>query len=221
MGRVVDTLTWDAYKVELKQYCNISSTSHDTILGRFMVAAARHADEYIKNGFSEEQVTITLADVEADDSVMIDGATFTAATATDATEREFKIGVSDEADAVALLALINSGIIGGSTGAVGVPTVIGTSALGVITLKHRYPNENAIAVSSSNDDRLAVALLRVDLDIPDEIIVWCWQYVAWRFGNRDGRKAERAEMGIGSIEWGQQPDETILELYVARLLEMV
>ena len=67
MGRVVDTLTWDAYKVELKQYCNISSTSHDTILGRFMVAAARHADEYLKNAFSEEQVTITLADVEADD----------------------------------------------------------------------------------------------------------------------------------------------------------
>ena len=221
MGRVVDTLTWDAYKVELKQYCNISSTSHDTVLGRFMVAAARHADEYLRNPFSEQQVEITLASVEVGDAVTIDGAIFTAAVATDATEREFEVGVSDAADAVALLSLINSGIIGGSHGAVGVPTVIGTSALGVITLKHRYPNEADISATGSDDDRLAVAILRVELDIPDEVLVWCWQYVAWRFGNRDGRKAERAEMGIESIEWGDQPDETLLALYASKLVEMI
>jgi len=221
VGIVETTVIWATYEEELKEYCNINGASHDTILARFMTAAARHADEFLRNPFTENQVKVTLASVQAGDVVVVDGAIFTAAAATDETEREFAVGVSDTADAVALLALINSTTIGGSHGAIGIDTVIGTSALGVVTLKHRYPNEGEIVVTSTSDTRLRVSVIREQLTIPDDVLLWCWQYVAWKFGNRDGRKAERAEMGIESIEWGDQPDETLLSLYVSRVLEIV
>ena len=221
VGHVEATLLWATYEDELKEYCNVTSASHDTVLARFLTAAARHADEYLHNPFTEEQVKITLADVESSDNLVIDGAIFTAASATDETEREFKVGVSDEADAIALLALINNAIVGGTHGAIGIETVIGTSALGVVTLKHRYPNEKAIAVTSSDEDRLRVSLTRVQLDIPDDVLVWCWQFVAWKFGNRDGRKSERAEMGISSVNWGDGPDHSLLDMYVLKVWEIV
>ena len=221
VGYVETTLTWDAYEDELKEYCNISSASHDTVLARFLTAAARHADEYLHNPFTEKQVRITLKDVEADDSLVIDGAIFTAAAATDETEREFKVGVSDEADAVALLSLVNSTIIGGTYGAIGIETVIGTNVLGVVTLKHRYPNEQPIAATGSDEDRMRVSMIREQLDLPDDVLMWCWQFVAWKFGNKDGRKSERTEMGISSVDWGDGPDHSLLDMYVRDVLEIV
>lgn len=221
VGHVETILTWSEYKTEIYQYCYITGTAHDAVLARFLTAAARHADEYLRNPFTEEQVLITLASVAVGNSLTIDGALFTAATATNEKEREFKCGVSDAEDAVALLALINSTTIGGSHGAVGVSTVVGTNEAGVITLKHRYPNEGDIAVTSTDDDRLLVALTRVQLDIPADVYVWCCQFVAWKFGNRDGRKSERSEMGISSVDWGDGPDESLLDLYVKNVLEVI
>jgi len=221
MGPVETALTWAVYEDELKQYCYVSSSAHDTILERFMKAAGRHADEYLHNPFTEQQAKITLASVQAGEALTIDGAIFTAAAVDDETEREFKVGVSDADDAVALLALVNSDVVGGTYGAIGIETVIGTSALGVVTLTHRYPNEKPISATSSDEDQLRVSLTRVDLDIPSEVLVWCWQFVAWKFENRDGRKSERAEMGITSVDWGDGPDETLLEPYVRHLLEIV
>ena len=221
VGPVETVLVWSTYEVELKQYCHVSSTTHDTVLTRFMKAAGRHADEYLHNPFTEQQVKVTLASVQAGETLCIDGAIFTAAAVDDETEREFKVGVSDTEDAVALLALVNNAIVGGTYGAIGIETVIGTSALGVVTLKHRYPNEQPITATSSEEDQLRVSLTRVALDIPDEVLVWCWQFVAWKFENRDGRKSERAEMGITSVNWGDGPDETLLEPYVWHLLEIV
>jgi len=221
MGPVENALVWATYTVELKQYCYVSSSAHDTILERFMKAAGRHADEYLHNPFTEQQAKITLDDVQAGEALTIDGAIFTAAAADDETEREFKVGVSDTEDAVALLALVNSDVVGGTYGSIGVETVIGTSVAGLVTLTHRYPNEKPISASSSDEDQLRVSLTRVALDIPSEVLVWCWQFVAWKFENRDGRKSERAEMGITSVDWGDGPDETLLEPYVRHLLEIV
>ncbi len=221
VGYVETTLTWETYENELKEYCHISGASHDTVLARFLTAAARHADEYLHNPFTEEQPKITLVDVEEGDSLVIDGAIFTAADATDETEREFKVGVSDTADAVALLTLVNNAIVGGTHGPIGVETVIGTNVAGVVTLKHRYPNEKPIGVTSSDEDRLRVSLTRVQLNIPDDVLVWCWQFVAWKFGNRDGRKSERAEMGISSVNWGDGPDESLLDMYVLKVWEII
>jgi len=221
MGPVETALVWETYEAELKQYCHVSSDTHDTVLERFMKAAGRHADEYLHNPFTEQQVKLTLDDVQAGEAITIDGAIFTAATADDETEREFKVGVSDTADAVALLSLVNSAVVGGTYGAIGIETVIGTSVLGVVTLVHRYPNEKPISATSSDEDQLRVSLTRVDLGIPSEVLVWCWQFVAWKFENRDGRKSERAEMGITSVNWGDGPDETLLEPYVRNVWEIV
>lgn len=221
VGYVGTIVTWVTYETELKEYCYITGASHDAVLARFLTAAARHADEYLRNPFTEKQVKITLASVQEGETVIIDGAIFTAAAATDETEREFKRGVSDTADAVALLALVNSEILGGTYGAIGIETVIGTNLIGVITLKHRYPNECDISVTSSDEDQLRVSIIRAQLSIPDDVLVWCYQFVAWKFGNRDGRKSERSEMGISSINWGDGPDETLLEPYVLKVLEIV
>ena len=76
----------------------------------------------------ETSQTLTLASVLADDSVTINGLTFTAhATVTTVADREFSISGDDTADAQALKGLINDAVYG-------VPGVTATGAAAVLTL---------------------------------------------------------------------------------------
>lgn len=70
---------------------------------------------------------ITLATVVTGDVVVIGGLTFTAAAATDTTEREFKAGVGNDEDAIELAACINDTDDG-------VPGVTATPGTAVVTL---------------------------------------------------------------------------------------
>jgi len=211
MGRVAD-LTWASYKAEAKEYLWIDDTDWDTILERFWDAACRKADDYLCNPFEDIVPTLVFADVEADDTVTINDQVFTAAAATDADEREFKVGVDDDTDAEALQDLVNSNIMGGSEGAVGVDGVTATNTSGSITFTKRYPNETAAVVTSSNDTRLKVTNVRTQSDVPHTVVLWLFQFMAWKFANRDGRKSERVA-AMGDIEWGDAPDMTLLALY--------
>jgi len=136
---------------------------------------------------------------------------FTAAAATDAAEREFAVGVDDDTDADELTDLVNSDIMGGSEGAVGVDGVTAANTSGSITFVKRYPNETAAVVTTSDDDRLKVTNVRTQSDVPHPVITWLFQFMAWKFGNRDGRKAERVA-AMGGVEWGDAPNMTLLGL---------
>lgn len=299
MGAVAD-LTWASYTTEAKQYLWIDGTDWDTILERFWNAACRKADDYLCNPFEDIVPRVVLASVEAADTVTINDIIFTAATATDEDEREFKVGVDDDTDAMALAALVNSGIMGGSKGAVGVegitatvtalthvpveyigvatssqdaftplgggdivfsslkvyedagdglgPTLLalGTnytvdtdtgeitevgvdgftddshilveydynadSGDGIVTFSKRYPNETAAVVTSSDSTRLKVTNVRTSSDVAHPVVLWLFQFMSWKFANRDGRKAERVA-AMGGVEWGDAPDMTLLKLY--------
>jgi len=221
MGIVADTVTWDDYEDQLKAYCHISADSHDSALQILIAAAAARADAWLGAGFTVLNGRITFAGVEVGDTATIDGATFTAAAETDETEREFKVGVDDATDAQALVSLINSDILGGSHGAVGVAGVIASRENAVITLARRYPNRSDITLDTSNSTRLRYDFIRTSEDLPDDVILWVFQFVAWKFGNRDGRKSERSEMGIESVDWGDKPDMSLLDLHVENVFEVV
>ena len=109
MGLVAD-LAYASYEDEAKEYLWIDDDDWDTILERFWDAACRKADDYLCNPFEEIIPTLVFADVEAADIVTINEVVFTAAAATDADEREFKVGVDDDTDADELQDLVNSKI---------------------------------------------------------------------------------------------------------------
>ena len=72
--------------------------------------------------------TITLASAQANDTVIVNGLTYTAhASTTTVASRQFSIGGDDTADAAALVTCLNDATYG-------VPGVTATSALGVVTL---------------------------------------------------------------------------------------
>jgi len=211
MGAVAD-LTYASYEDEAKEYLWIDGTDWDTILERFWDAACRKADDYLCNPFEEIIPTLVFADVEAADTVTINDVVFTAAAATDADERQFAVGVDDDTDAGELTDLVNSPIIGGSKGAVGIDGITAVNTSGSITFAVRYPNATMAVVTSSNDTRLKVTNVRTSGDVPHPVIMWLFQFMAWKFANRDGRKAERVS-AMGGVEWGDAPDMTLLVLY--------
>ena len=211
MGRVAD-LTYATYEDEAKEYLWIDDTDWDTTLERFWDAACRKADDYLCNPFEEIVPTLVFADVEANDRVTINDQVFTAAAATDADEREFAVGTDDDTDADELQDLVNSNIMGGSEGAVGIDGITAVNTSGSITFAVRYPNATMAVVTSSNDTRLKITNVRTSSDVPHPVIMWLFQFMAWKFANRDGRKSERIA-AMGTIEWGDAPEMALLALY--------
>jgi hypothetical protein len=108
--------------------------------------------------------TLTLASVVAAETCVINGLTFTAAAATDVTAREFKVGVSDTADAVELVTCINNATYG-------VPGLFASSALGVVTLRADEPGDMYITIVGDTHiaaaTTMADALIEVEADMLD------------------------------------------------------
>jgi len=99
--------------------------------------------------------TITLATFTAANVVVINGLTFTAhATVTTLANREFSISGDDTADAVELCKCINDATYG-------VPGVLASSALGVVTLTAIEPGDNYLTVVGVTTIGVA-ATLRAD-----------------------------------------------------------
>jgi hypothetical protein len=86
------------------------------------------------------EATLTLALVAIADAVTINGLTFTAAAAADLPNRVFSQAGDDTADAASLVLAINHETAG-------VPGVIASSSLGVVTLKALDPIEEVITVT--------------------------------------------------------------------------
>jgi len=214
-GPVQSAFTWAAYESEVKDYLFIETTetSYDTVLERLVKAAARKADEYLMNAFEDLTPKITIASPVADQQVDINGCAFTVkASDADADDREFAIGATNDLTAQALVDLINSDILGG-VAEIGVPGVTASRSGAVITLAKRYDNVTNIECSSSDDTTLRVDLYRVAATVPDDAILWCLAFVAWRFENRDGRKSTRTESGVTGVDWGDRPAMDLLDPY--------
>lgn len=214
-GPVAATYIWDTYEEEVKDWLSIGSsdTTYDTILQRLLKAAARKADEYMMNPFEDLVPTITLASVAVGDSVLVNGQSYEAADAEDEDEREFDRSGSDTDAATSLASLIDSDILDGSFGPVGVEGVSAASSGAVVTLSKRFANAKDIEVTSSDDTTLKVEITRTSGTIPDDVILWCHAFIAWRFGNRDGRLSERREAGVTGVDWGTRPSMELLDPY--------
>lgn len=101
--------------------------------------------------------TVTCASAAAADTVTVNGVTFTAVSGTPA-GNQFKVGVSDTADAASLVAGINASTTANIKGC-----VTATSALGVVTLTSSVAGYigNCQTLASSNGTRLAVSGARL------------------------------------------------------------
>lgn len=122
------------------------------------------------------EAVITLANPSNEDTVTINGITFTAHTdTTTAAEREFKIDGDNDADAVALAGLINHATYG-------VPGVTATAGTATVTLTSTNPGTTVITVTTSNATRIAPsytkAVLYSEIDIEDLDISGGFQFVA-------------------------------------------
>lgn len=214
-GPVETAYAWGTYEGELKDWLDIerTETSYDTILQRLVQAAGRKADEYLMNPFEDIVPKVTLVSVAEGDSVSVNGQSFEAADAQDADEREFDVSGTDAEAATSLAALVNSNVLGGTEGAVGVPGVTASVASNVVTFAKRFPNVIDIEVTSSDDTSLVVAKTRTSAAIPNDVVLWCHSFIAWRFGNRDGKLSERREAGVTGIEWGDRPKMDLLDPY--------
>lgn len=95
--------------------------------------------------------TVTCASVSAADTVTIGNVSFTAVTGTP-TASQFKVGVSDTADALSLVTAINAKASLN-------PYLLASSALGVVTLTTIGLGDlgNLLHLTSSNNSRLAIS----------------------------------------------------------------
>ena len=178
-------------------------SADDTTLASLLLAAKQAADRYLNNPLEENIPRITLVGVVAGERVGIDGNAFTAAAATDVTQREFKVGATDTLTAVELCSCINSTVMGGDGGAYGVAGVTAANVGAVITLTRRSGRVTAIAVSSSYAS-LLVEYVRTELAIPEPVATWVLQRVAEGYERRvEGVKAE-AVTGLGRVDWGEE-----------------
>lgn len=105
--------------------------------------------------------TITLDTVVATNVVTINGLVFTAAAAEDLTKRIFTVGTDDTTCAASLVKAINA--------AAGVPGIIATSALGVVTLRSKVPGETTITIEDATALTIVAATLEsqayVEVDV--------------------------------------------------------
>jgi hypothetical protein len=214
-GPVATTYTWSEIEDELKDYLDIerTETDYDTVLQRFVLAAAKKADEYLCNPFEDLVPTLTFASAAEGESVSVNGQSFEAADAESADDREFDVSGTDEEAATSLAPLVNSNVLGGSEGAVGVAGVTATVDGAVVSFTKRYANVTDITVTTSNDTTLKVEIERTSGSVPADVILWCHAWIAWKFANRDGRLSERRESGVTGIDWGDRPDMRDLDVY--------
>jgi len=214
-GPVATAYTWSEIEDELKDYLDIerTETDYDTVLQRYVLAAAKKADEYLCNPFEDLVPKVTLASVAEGEAVSVDGQSFQAADAESADDREFDVSGTDAEAATSLAALVNSNVLGGSEGPVGVDGVTATVDSAVVTFTKRYPNVTDVTVTSSNDTTLKVEIERTAGTVPADVILWCHAWIAWKFANRDGRLSERRESGVTGIDWGDRPDMRDLDVY--------
>lgn len=180
---------------EIKPTITLASiTAGDTVsigLGRLDVGTGEEYRERYMNASAAGQLAYDAAAY----------AVYTAATATDEDDLEFKIEATDTLTAVGLVALINSTTLGGSYGAVGVPGVLASNVAGVITLTKRYPNVKDIVVTSSDADRLKVRWVRTSLSLPAEVTQWVCQYV-FRHWKNPAALIQESITGATSVTWG-------------------
>jgi phage tail sheath gpL-like len=120
----------------------------------------------VRNNAVAATGTVTCASASAADTVTINGTAFTAVSGTPA-GNQFKVGVSDTADAASLVSAINA-----SATAIVSNHVTASSALGVVTLTAKVPGHvgNAITLASSNGTRLAVSGARLTGGTHDTLI---------------------------------------------------
>jgi len=183
----------------------------DTTLASLLLASKQAADTYLGNPFEEDLPRITFAGVAVGEGLRIDGNAFTAAAATDITEREFKVGVSNTADADELCTCVNSPVMDGDGGAYGLAGVTATNVGGVITLTRRSGRVTAITAASAYAS-LLVEYVRTEGPIPEPIATWVLQRVARGYERRvEGVKAE-AVTGQGRTDWGEE-DFALLNRY--------
>jgi propanediol dehydratase small subunit len=118
-------------KIELLQAKDADGTDAKAIEG---------ADATITANIAVTEATLTCATVLATQAVTINGLTFTAAAAADLPNRVFAVGADDTACAASLVLAINHETAG-------VPGVIASSALGVVTLKAANPGDATITIA--------------------------------------------------------------------------
>jgi len=196
-GPVYTGVTWATNKAVLLAYCEVDVdddgvSDYDDLLEALFDAAKRRADRYLNNAFETYNPTIVLSGVAANDWLMVNGQTYTAAAAADEEDREFAVGATDSDTADNLCTLLNSTTLGGSYGSVGVPGITATNVTGTITLTRRYPypDMKRIEVESADEDTMLVRQVRVSLDMPDEVVQWVMQFVKRHFDNRDALMQE-------------------------------
>ncbi len=96
------------------------------------------------------EMTVTLASFAADGVITINDLDFTAHdTVTTPASREFSISGDDTADAVELCVCINDATYG-------VPGIVASNALGVVTLKATEPGQTVVSVSSVPSDATCI-----------------------------------------------------------------
>ena len=189
-GPVYTRIEWEedgadpTEKTQVKAYCHVDGATHDDLLETLFNAAKRKADLFLNNPFEELNPTIVFSSVVDGDYITVNGLTYTCKSALDEDELYFALGDTDSDTADNFVALVNSTTLGGSYGVVGVAGVTASNSSGTVTLTRRYPNVDAIEVSSADEDRLLVRQVRTNTDIPQCVNQWIYQYVMRHFRNR-------------------------------------
>ena len=183
-GPVYTNLVWATEKTVLKSYCRVDGTDHDTLLEALFDGAKRKADEYLNNPFEVLNPTIVFSSVVADDYIVVNGKQYTCKAVADEDGLYFALGATDSDTADNFVAYVNSTTLGGTWGATGVAGVLAANSSGTVTLSRRYGNNDAIVVTSSDEDTLLVRQVRTSTDIPEDVNQWIYQYVARNFRNR-------------------------------------
>jgi len=184
-GPVYTRVLFATYETLLKSYCYVDGTDFDGLLEELFDAGKRAADEYLNNPFEIHNPTVVFSGVVANDTITVNGQTYTAAAALDEDELEFLVGASDTATADNFVALVNSTTEGGTYGNVGVPGVNAANSSGTVTFTRRFNNIDDIVITSSDDDKLLIRQVRVNDDIPEAIVQWLFQYTKRHFENRE------------------------------------
>jgi len=175
----------------------------DTTLTSLLLSAKQAADRYLNNPFEEDLPRITLVGVVVGQTLVIDGQVYTAAAATDVTEREFAVGLTDTLTADELCICINSPVMDGDGGAYGVAGVTATNVAGVITLTKRSGRVKMIEAGSSYDS-LLVEYVRTEGAIPEPIATWVLQRVSRGYERRVEGLATEGVSGFGTVNWGAE-----------------
>jgi len=199
-GPVYTGVLYATYETLLKSYCYIDGTDYDSLLEEMFDAGKRKADEYLNNPFEELNPTVVFSSVVATDYIVVNGKTYTAAATGDEEELEFALGSSDSDAADNFVALVNSTTYGGSYGAVGVRGVLATNTTGTVKFTRKCNNLDPIVVSSSDEDKLLVRQVLDDVDIPEAVIQWLFQFVKRHFDNRDAL-IQDTTTGQGTKMW--------------------